>query len=179
MLEAGAQAVAAEGRDDVLFVHGHAAALPFPEAQFDLVACRFALHHMESPATAVAEMARVRRQGGAVLTVDMVVADGPLGDRHNDVERMRDPSHASALRESELRAIHEAAGLVIERTALREQEMDGEDWLARSASPDADTDGARAALEAEVGGGEPTGLEPTVQRGRLEIRQRWLLVLAR
>lgn len=46
MLEQGAEAVRAEGRNDIVFVQADAMALPFPDAQFGVVVSRFALHHL-------------------------------------------------------------------------------------------------------------------------------------
>jgi ubiquinone/menaquinone biosynthesis C-methylase UbiE len=175
MLAAGARAAADEGRDDVLYVLGDATALPFADAQFNVVTCRFALHHVAEPARAVAEMARVCRPGAVVVTVDMVVEH----ERQNEVERLRDPSHAAALTQAELRAVHEQAGLAIERAVVREQALDGERWLAQSASADAETEAARALLEVELAGGEPTGLNPSLEDGRLTVQHRWLLLVAR
>jgi ubiquinone/menaquinone biosynthesis C-methylase UbiE len=175
MLAAGARAAADEGREDVLYVLGDATALPFPDAQFNVVTCRFALHHMAEPARAVAEMARACRPDAVVVTVDMVVED----ERQNEVERLRDPSHAVALTEAGMRAVHERAGLTIECAVVREQALDGERWLAQSASVDAETEAARALLEAELAGGEPTGLNPSLEAGRLTIQHRWLLLVAR
>src|SRR5215475_8225139 len=40
---------AAHGRRDVLYVEGDATAMPFADAQFDLVVTRFAVHHFDDP----------------------------------------------------------------------------------------------------------------------------------
>jgi SAM-dependent methyltransferase len=60
--------------------HGHAvvgdaAALPFADASFDLVYCRFLLEYLPDPELAVREMARVCRPGGRMLLQDL---DGQL-----------------------------------------------------------------------------------------------------
>ena len=91
MLAAG---VAAK-HPNVIFVEGDATNLPFPDGQFDVVVCRFAFHHIDEPAQAAAEMARVAKPGGTVAVIDMV--DG--GGRHNELEILRDPSHTRALTE--------------------------------------------------------------------------------
>jgi SAM-dependent methyltransferase len=52
-----------------------AAALPFADASFDLVYCRFLLEYLRDPGLAVREMARVCRPGGRVLLQDL---DGQL-----------------------------------------------------------------------------------------------------
>lgn len=63
MLEQGAQAVRAENRNDVVFVHADVTALPFPEAQFEVVVSRFALHHLVDIGTGLREMQRVCTPG--------------------------------------------------------------------------------------------------------------------
>jgi SAM-dependent methyltransferase len=56
-------------------VVGDAAALPFEDASFDLVCCRFLLEYLREPELAVREMVRVCRPGGRVLLQDL---DGQL-----------------------------------------------------------------------------------------------------
>src|SRR4051812_29780710 len=84
---------AAPKRPDVLYVLGDASAMPFADAQFDLVVSRFAVHHLDDPVAAFREMARVGVARARVAIVDMV--DG--GFAHNELERLRDPSHVAAL----------------------------------------------------------------------------------
>jgi ubiquinone/menaquinone biosynthesis C-methylase UbiE len=47
------------------------AKLPFPDASFDLVLCNSVLHHLQNPAAALDEIARVARPRGAVLIRDL------------------------------------------------------------------------------------------------------------
>ena len=54
---------------------GDAGHLPFPDAHFELVMCRLALHHFADPAAAVAEMARVTRESGTLAVVDLLSPD--------------------------------------------------------------------------------------------------------
>jgi SAM-dependent methyltransferase len=164
LLEAGAAAIRASGRRDVVFVEGDATALPFSDGQFDVVVCRFAFHHMEDPARAAAEMARVARPGGTVAVIDMV--DG--GARHNELERLRDPSHTRALTEDEL-----PGEIVAERT----QRIPARPWLERAASPDAPRDQVLEILEAEADGGPATGMEARRGPEGLSIAQRWVIAV--
>ncbi|MBD0696068.1 methyltransferase domain-containing protein [Streptomyces sp. CBMA123] len=52
------------------FVGGDALALPLPDAELDVVWCERVLQHLNDPAGAVAEMARVLRPGGRVALLD-------------------------------------------------------------------------------------------------------------
>ncbi len=67
--------------------------LPFEAASFDIVSCRFAFHHFETPAHALAEMVRVCRPGGRIVLCDAVASDDAAkAAAFNRMERHRDPS---------------------------------------------------------------------------------------
>jgi ubiquinone/menaquinone biosynthesis C-methylase UbiE len=175
MLAEGTRAAREEGARNVVFLSGDASALPFVERQFDLVVCRFALHHFEDPAGAVREMARVCRAGGTVAVIDMAREPGPAGERHDELERLRDPSHTTALTEQELLDCLTGAGLKdVRRLGERQQRMHVSPWLDQ-ASP---TPEARARIEhalAEEGPG--TGLHPEHDHeGKTGIAHRWVIV---
>lgn len=70
--EAAALAVAAEinlrgAARQPSFVQGMAETLPFPDGSIDIVTCLTVIEHVESPALAIAEMARVLRPGGMLF----------------------------------------------------------------------------------------------------------------
>ena len=74
---------------------GDVYALPFADGAFDVVSCRFALHHLQQPAKALAEMIRVCRGGGRgrVVVCDAVASDDAAkAAAFNRMERHRDPS---------------------------------------------------------------------------------------
>ena len=72
---------------------GDVYALPFAGGAFDIVSCRFALHHFEAPARAFAEMVRVCGSGGRIVLCDAIASDDPgKADAFNRMERHRDPS---------------------------------------------------------------------------------------
>ena len=100
------------------FVEGDGAALPFPDAAFDLAGTLRTLHHVALPERVVAELARVTRPGGRVLVVDQLAPDDP--DRAaalHEFETARDPSHTRLLSDRELRELFASNGL----TPLRER----------------------------------------------------------
>jgi SAM-dependent methyltransferase len=158
---------AAAGVRNAVFVEGDATALPFADSQFDVTVCRFAFHHMDEPARAAAEMLRVTRPGGTVAVIDMV--DG--GGRHNELERLRDPSHTRALSTGELLAMLAGARIVAER----DQRMPAEPWLTRAAGPDAPREEILAALASEADGGPATGLRAGRDSHGLFVTHHWVI----
>jgi ubiquinone/menaquinone biosynthesis C-methylase UbiE len=83
MLETGRREADAAGLRNVLYLEGDAAELPFLDESFDLVTCRFAVHHFADPARQIAEMVRVCRRGGRVAIVDLVAFDETLASEHD------------------------------------------------------------------------------------------------
>jgi ubiquinone/menaquinone biosynthesis C-methylase UbiE len=99
---------------NVEFVEGDAMRLPFEAGSFDLAATLRTLHHVARPELALEELARVARPGGRVLVVDQIAPVDPVAAAElNAFERARDPSHARALADVDLRHLFEANGLVL------------------------------------------------------------------
>lgn len=61
-----------EVADRVWFERGSATAIPAPDGSIDLVWCRDVMEHVEDPARAYAEFARVLRPGGYVVNYQIV-----------------------------------------------------------------------------------------------------------
>ena len=61
---------------EIAFDNGAAQALPFPDAQFDVVLTTVMLHHLPRPSReqCAREMKRVLKPGGRVLAVDFAVS---------------------------------------------------------------------------------------------------------
>lgn len=102
--------------DNVAFVEGDAAQLPFEDSAFDLAGTLRTLHHVPRPELVVAELVRVTRPGGMILVVDQIAPVDPLAALAVDrFERARDASHTRLLPEIDLRQLFEANGLVLLR----------------------------------------------------------------
>jgi len=132
MVDVARREAAAERLSNAVFSVGDATALDFADATFDGAVTRFSLHHIPLPGRVVAEMARVVRPGGAVIVADHVTsADAGEAAWHQEIERLRDPSHWACLTPARLRALGEAAGLLFERAEEAPISIDFEEWIAR------------------------------------------------
>jgi ubiquinone/menaquinone biosynthesis C-methylase UbiE len=161
MLARGQAQAAAEGRDNVVFMRGDAAALPFLDGSFDVVVSRFAAHHFEEPSRVVAEMARCTRPGGHVALVDLVAHDDPtVAEEQNRLERLRDPSHTRMLAAIEIQAMLSEAGLEAVDVATRALERPLLPWLEQAQTPARTAGEIRSALDGDREGGRATGFQP-------------------
>ncbi|MFI9504670.1 class I SAM-dependent methyltransferase [Nocardia sp. NPDC052566] len=97
------QARANDGVGSVRLIVALIEELPFADGAFDLVLCTRALHHVKRPDLAVAEMARVVRPGGHIIVADNVTGfSGDTHERVEEIQRVRDPGHASTLSEHQI-----------------------------------------------------------------------------
>jgi SAM-dependent methyltransferase len=103
-----------------------AEALPFPNASFDVVACRIAAHHFDDVAGAVREMARVTRR--LVVIEDTLYTD----EQVEEAERLRDPTHVRSYTEEQWRTHLTAAGLAVERAGRFPKRHPLGPWLERT-----------------------------------------------
>ena len=163
LLELGADRLREAGVTNVLLQEGNATELSFLDASFDLVMCRGAMHHFADPGAAVAEMARVCKDGGRVVVADMVPPSAEVRDAFDDLHRCLDPSHVGVLLEAELAQLlgDQVGPLAYGETS--EPLMIPVDAILTDA---ADRDAVAKALEAELAGGAATGFEPVLEDGR-------------
>jgi SAM-dependent methyltransferase len=133
MVERAAAEAAAAGLGNVEFSLGDATALEFEDASFDGAVNRFSLHHIPVPGRVLEEMARVVRPGGWVIVADHLTdADPDAAAWHEEIERLRDPSHWACLTRERLLAAGEAAGLVLDDERVIPLDLDFREWLRRS-----------------------------------------------
>jgi SAM-dependent methyltransferase len=139
MVEEAERRASEEGIGNVDFALGDVTALDLEDDSFDGAITRLSLHHIPAPGRVVAEMARLVRPGGGVLVSDIVAdRDRDANAWREEIERLRDPSHWACHTQESLRAMGEAAGLVLEEEKLIPIEIDFDDWLQRGSG------GARA-----------------------------------
>ena len=118
-------------------VLGDGKAMPFRSRSVDLVACAQMLHHVHDPLPLLKEMRRVATDDGAVLVVDQVAPESYEKTAFmNQLEAIRDPSHATSRSPSAMRILLQSAGLEIvdEKIATSTQTMSN--WMAPGEFPE-------------------------------------------
>ncbi len=97
---------------NVQWHNGSAYDVPYPSATFNIVTCRFAFHHMESPRDVLAEMVRVAAPGARIVLCDAVASEIPeKAAAFNHMERWRDPSTIEFRTRAYLEDLYTKAGL--------------------------------------------------------------------
>ncbi len=112
---------------------GEAEKLPYVDASFDLVSCQFAFHHIPRPEAALAEMRRVTKSEGRIFLVDSVgPEDKATSELHNQIERLRDPSHAATLSLPEFLQLFAAQKLAVEKQHVLNRRRSFNKWMLRA-----------------------------------------------
>jgi SAM-dependent methyltransferase len=114
--------------------------IPFDDGAFDVVVTRIAPHHFEDIRAAVAELERVSNR--------LVVIEDTLysSERHEQAEKLRDPTHVRSYTEDEWRGFLTEAGLEVEQVECFEKEHPLDDWLARTSCEGAEAERVRELL---------------------------------
>ncbi len=114
--------------------------IPFEDGSFDVVVSRIAPHHFEDVRAAVAEMERVSNR--------LVVIEDTLysSERHEEAEKLRDPTHVRNYTEDEWRTFLTEAGLEVEQVECFEKTHPLEEWLARTGCEGEEADRVRELL---------------------------------
>jgi SAM-dependent methyltransferase len=129
---------------------GEAEDLPFEDCSFSLVLTRYSFHHLLNPLAALREMARACAPDGRILVID-VAAEPEKVESYNRMERLRDPSHVSALTRREFQRLGEDAGLRLERSAFYRLETPLERILAASFPNPGDEETLRRMVTEDLG----------------------------
>jgi ubiquinone/menaquinone biosynthesis C-methylase UbiE len=137
MLAAVADTAAKRGFPSVRTVQTSVEKLPFEDASFDMLGCRFSAHHWQDVDAGLREGRRVLKPGAPAVFVDVVAPASPLLDTHlQGVELLRDTSHVRDYSETEWREKLEKAGFVVKAVGTWRLRMDFPVWVARMATPE-------------------------------------------
>ncbi len=167
------------GLANVHFQHADADHLPFADASFDIALCRFAFHHFEDPARVLREMARVCRAGGCIAVEDIVTSGIPgRAAFQNRLERLRDPSHTSALPMSELLRLFDRCALEVDTVYTGGVLQSLEGWMADSHTPPERAAEIRALFERDERE-DLSGSHPFRREGQVFFIQMTVAIVAR
>ena len=112
-------------------------ALPFASRSVDLVACAQMLHHVHDPLPLLKEMRRVATDDGSVLVVDQVAPESYEQTAFmNQLEAIRDPSHATSRSRSSMRVLLQSAGLEIVEESLATSTQTMSNWMGAGEFPE-------------------------------------------
>jgi SAM-dependent methyltransferase len=132
MLEKAAAGARAADLESLSFASGDATALEEVDGSYDGAITRFSFHHIPAPQRVMGEMARVVRPGGWVVVGDHLTdSDAEAAAWHQEIERLRDPTHWASQTRERLLAMGEAAGLELDLERVVPIELDYEEWLGR------------------------------------------------
>jgi ubiquinone/menaquinone biosynthesis C-methylase UbiE len=179
MIEAGRLRAQRDGITNMVWQLGAAEKLPFPAGSFDLAITRYSIHHLVDPAALLAEMGRVCRPTGTLVAVDIVSDEDPaIAARQDALEAAMDRTHTSVLSPSRLVAAAAGCGLTLRCFLSRDVAMNFEQWQAHVPTDAEARAGVRRALEAELAGGERTGMRPFRRDGVLYFTHVWGVLMA-
>jgi SAM-dependent methyltransferase len=158
-------------------VAGDGAALPFRSGSIDLVTSAQAFHHIREPIHVLKEMRRVTKADGRILVVDQVATEhAEEAIVMNELDVLRDPSHAMCRPPSAFRIMVIAAGLEIEAERVVESEERLSSWMTPGEFPDERVDAVRRFI---VQRGSETGMEWRPEGEDWLYTRRRLMLLAR
>ena len=120
------------GLHNVITQSADAEELPFAAASFQLVTCRIAPHHFPDVPAFLRACGRVLPPGGLLAVVDNIVPDDAQAAAYvNNIEKLRDPSHARCLSLAEWIAAFVAAGFVVEHSEVAPKALAFNEWAGR------------------------------------------------
>ncbi len=166
------------GIRNVHFVLGQAEHLPFRDEQFDAAVCRLAIHHFPRPELEIREMARVLKPGGRLVILDTVSSEDEREARlHNALERLRDPSHARMLSQTELIKLIESAGLRVCEAFIQTRDRTYDEWMEVINEP-IRTANLKIVMEELARAGVSAGLKLRIERDTLWLTHPTALIKA-
>lgn len=152
MLAQVERTAADRGLTNITLQQSAAENLPFDDGAFDIVLCRFTVHHWLQAEAGIREARRVLKPDGRALFIDVAAPAHPLLDTHlQTLELLRDPSHVRNYSAAEWIAMLGHARFVPTGLTARKLRMDFPVWTARTNTPDLFV-GALQALQAQASG---------------------------
>jgi len=137
MVSAVASEASKRGLGNIETAQGPAEALPFPDASFDAVFCRYTAHHWPDVRRGLREARRVLKPDGIAVFEDIVAPEQPVFDTFlQTFEMMRDPSHVRDYTMSEWVEIASQAGFMLTGVTRRRLPLEFATWTMRQRTPE-------------------------------------------
>ena len=148
MLDAVARTAVERGLSNISVQQAAAEQLPFQDASFDVVLCRFTAHHWHDMEAGLREARRVLKPSGRAVFIDSTApADRVLDTHLQAIELLRDMSHVRNYSVAEWAAALQQSGFAIASVTARKLRLDFAVVTARSQTP-ANHAGAMRSLQA-------------------------------
>jgi len=145
MLAAVTATAKSRGLGNIETVQTSAEKLPFADATFDMLGCRYSAHHWQDVDAGFREARRVLKRGAAAVFIDVHAPARPLLDTHlQAIELLRDTSHVRDYSISEWTDKLARAGFGVNALRTWRVRMDFPVWIARMATPQPLADAIRA-----------------------------------
>ena len=136
MLAAVAATARQKGFANITTVETAAERLPFADANFDFLACRYSAHHWRDFAGGLRQARRVLKGGAPAVFIDAYAPGAALLDTHlQAVELLRDTSHVRDYSLGEWTAALGSASFAIMVCRTFRLRMDYPVWIARMRTP--------------------------------------------
>lgn len=136
MLAVVAATAKSKGLDNVETVEASAEKLPFENATFDFLGCRYTAHHWLDVEAGLREGRRVLKSGSPAVFIDVYASGRPLLDTHlQSVELLRDTSHVRNYSIGEWMTMLSRAGFALHASRTFRLRMHFKTWIERMATP--------------------------------------------
>lgn len=100
-----------------------------PAVKFDVITIRRALHHFTDKELFFRKCNSILVEGGLLIIADMLSPERDDKDIFNKLERIRDPTHVSALKERDYNDLSQKFGFEFSDKITSVEKMTVEDWL--------------------------------------------------
>ncbi len=149
MLAAVAAQAALRGFHNIRVQQAPAERLPFVDAGFDIVLCRFTAHHWQNLEAGLREARRVLKPAGRAIFIDATAPGSRVLDTHlQTLELLRDASHVRDYSIAEWTAALSHAGFALRTLTARKLRMRFPAWIARTHATPAQAAAVRAVQQA-------------------------------
>ncbi|WP_442579016.1 class I SAM-dependent methyltransferase [Mesorhizobium sp. ASY16-5R] len=126
-----------KGLGNIETVQAPAEKLPFDDASFDFLGCRYSAHHWRDFVGGLRQARRVLKSGGRAVFIDAFASGQALFDTHlQAVELLRDTSHVRDYTAAEWIGALGRAGFALAGCRTWRLRMDFPTWTARMRTPD-------------------------------------------